>query len=111
MLDNDNIVFGKEITFYTTVKEVSEKHNIRYTNKVIKTYKKMIMSSVIFNFELYSNRIRHLSHLLKALLKITSLLVNQSHLQTFRQMSYRKTERYVFTLKTLGITHKILLQK
>ena len=57
MLDNDDIVFGKEIAFYTAIKEISEKQNIRDTDKVIKTYKKTIMSAIIFNFKLYSNRI------------------------------------------------------
>ena len=56
-MQNNSITFGKEITFYTTIKETSRKHNIRYTDKVIKTYRKTIMSAVIFNFELHSSRI------------------------------------------------------
>ncbi len=69
MLDNDNIVFGKEIAFYTTIKEVSEKQNIRDTNKIIKTYKKTIMSAVIFNFELYSSRIPAFISLIEGFIK------------------------------------------
>ena len=57
MMEDNAIVFGKEIEFYTTVKEVSEKQNLRDTNKIIKTYKKTIMSAAIFNFQLHSSRI------------------------------------------------------
>ena len=69
MLDNNDIVFGKEIAFYTAIKEISEKQNIRDTDKVIKTYKKTIMSAVIFNFKLYSNRIPAFISLIEGFIK------------------------------------------
>jgi len=69
MQNNDSIVFGKEITFHTAFQEVSKKQNIRYTNKVIKAYKKTVIFANIFNFDISSSRMPAFMSIIEGFIK------------------------------------------